>query len=142
MSGYRTIMVAIDRSEQSDRAVGEARDLAKATGGVIHLFHLREHELIVGKSGGSFERESDEEAQALLEKELAVLREAGVDVVADVRRGRLDEAAQAILQVADEVFADVLVIGLRGPSIFPSLMLGGTSYKILHLAKRPVLVVP
>ncbi len=142
MSGFRTIMVAVDKSEQSDRAVVVARDLARATGGVVHLFHLREHEVVVGKSGGSFERETDEEAQSLLDKELAVLREGGVDVVVDVRRGRLDESAQAILEVADEVDPDVLVIGLRGPSRFSGLMLGGTAYKILHLANRPLLVVP
>lgn len=142
MSGFRTIFLAIDKSEQSDRAVVVARDLARATGGVVHLFHLREHEVIVGKSGGSFERETDEEVESLLDTELAVLREADVEVVPDVRRGRLDEAAQAIVQAADEVSADVVVIGLRGPSVFSALVLGGTAYKILHATKRPTLVVP
>jgi nucleotide-binding universal stress UspA family protein len=142
MSEYRTIMVAVDKSDQSDRAVAVARDLAKATGGVVHLFHIREHEVIVGKSGGSFERETDEEVESLLDKELAVLREGGVEVVADVRRGRLDQTARVILEVADEVSADVIVIGLRGPSALSAVMLGGTAYKILHATKRPILVVP
>jgi nucleotide-binding universal stress UspA family protein len=135
-------MVAVDGSEQSDRAVVVARDLARATGGVVHLFHMREREVIVGKSGGSFERETDEEVEALLEKELAVLRGGGVGVVPDVRRGRLGETARAILQVADEVSADVVVIGLHGLSEFSAAMLGGTTYKILHATKRPILVVP
>lgn len=142
MSEFRTIMVAVDKSEQSDRAVAVARDLARATGGVVHLFHIREHEVIVGKSGGSFERETDEEVQSLLEKEIAVLREGGVEVVPDVRRARLDETARAILQVGEEVSADVIVVGLRGPSALSAIMLGGTTYKILHATKRPVLVVP
>lgn len=142
MNEFRTIMVAVDKSEQSDRAVAVARDLARATGAVVHLFHVREHEVIVGKSGGSFERETDEEVESLLDKELAVLREGGVQVVPDVRRARLDETARAILQVADEVSADVIVAGLRGPSALSAIMLGGTTYKILHATKRPVLVVP
>lgn len=142
MTAFGTIMVAVDKSDQSHRAVVVARDLALATGATVHLVHIREHEVVVGKSGGSFERETDEEAASLLESELAVLREGGADVVADVRRGRLDETARAILHVADEISADVLVIGLRGPSAFSSLMLGGTAYKILHAAKRPVLAVP
>ncbi len=143
MSEFRTIMVAVDRSEQSDRAVGVARDLAKATGGAVHLLHLKEHEVLVGKiGGGTFERETDEEVESLLEKELAVFREAGIEVVADVRRVRVEDTAWAILQVADEVAADVVVIGLRGPSVFRALMLGGTAYKLLHAAKRPVLAVP
>jgi nucleotide-binding universal stress UspA family protein len=142
MTDFRTILVGVDKSAQSDRAVAVARDLAKVTGGVIHLLHLREHEVIVGKSGGSFERETDEEVEALLERELTVLREADVQVIPDVRRGRLDETAQTILQIADEVSADVLVMGLRGPSAFSALMLGGTTYKVLHATKRPILVVP
>ena len=84
MSEFRKIMVAVDRSEQSDRAVAVARDLAKATGGAVHLLHLREHDVLVGKmGGGSFERETDEEAESLLGKELAVFHEAGVDVVSE-----------------------------------------------------------
>ncbi len=142
MSEFRTIMVAVDKSEQSDRAVVVASNLARATGGVVHLLHIREHEVIVGKSGGSFERETDEEVEALLEKELAVLRDAGVQVVPDVRRARLDETARAIVQVGDEVSADVIVIGLRGASALASIMLGGTTYKILHATRRPVLAVP
>jgi universal stress protein A len=142
MSEFRTIMVAIDKSEQSDRAVAVAGDLAKATGGAVHLLHIREHEVIVGKSGGSFERETDEEVESLLGTELAALRRDGIQVVPDVRRARLDETARAILQVGDEVSADVIVIGLRGPSALSAIMLGGTTYKILHAAKRPVLVVP
>jgi|SRR5579863_4040451 nucleotide-binding universal stress UspA family protein len=142
MSGFRTIMVAVDKSEQSDRAVAVARDLALATGASVHLLHMRQHEVIVGKSGGSFERETDEEVESLLDKELATLREGGLQVTPDVRRGRLDETAWAILKVADEVSADVIVIGLRGPSAFSALILGGTAYKILHATKRPVLVVP
>lgn len=142
MSGFRTIMVAVDKSDQSDRAVLVARDLALSTGGTVHLVHIREHEVVVGKSGGSFERETDEEAKSLLERELAVVRDGGVQVVADVRRGRLDQIASAIVHVADEISADLLVIGLRGPSVFSGLMLGGTAYKILHATKRPVLAVP
>ncbi len=142
MSEFSTIMVAVDNSEQSDRAVALALGLAKATGGTVHLFHLREHEVIVGKSGGSFERETDDEVETLLSKELAVLRDGGVDVVPEVRRGRLDQAARAILQAAEDASADLLVIGLRGSSAMSGLMLGGTAYKVLHATKRPVRVVP
>lgn len=142
MTDFRTIVVAVDKSEQSDRAVLAARDLALATGATVHLFHLREHEVVVGKSGGSFERETDEEVESLLGKELAVLREGGVEVVSEVRRGRVDQSAREIVQAADDVSADVLVIGLRGTSAFAGILLGGTTYKILHSTKRPVLVVP
>ena len=143
MSEVRTILVAVDRSEQSDRAVVVTRDLAKATGGAVHLLHLKEHDVLVGKmGGGSFDRETDEEVESLLRKELSVLREAGLEVVADVRRVRVEDTAREILHVADEVAADVVVIGLHGPSVFSALMLGGTAYKVLHAAKRPVLAVP
>ncbi len=56
-----------------------------------------------------------------------MLREGGVEVVAHVRRGRLDETARAVLQAADELSADLIEIGSSGPSAFDASMLGGSA---------------
>lgn len=50
--------------------------------------------------------------------------------------------AQALLQVADEVDATVIVVGTTGESPLRSAMLGSTPHKLLHLSTRPVLCVP
>jgi nucleotide-binding universal stress UspA family protein len=55
---------------------------------------------------------------------------------------RHDGIAAAILAVAADVDADVILLGTRGLSGVKSLMLGSVSHAILHHADRAVLVVP
>jgi nucleotide-binding universal stress UspA family protein len=55
---------------------------------------------------------------------------------------RRDDIAVDILAVADELDADVIVLGTRGRGGLKSLMLGSVSNAVLHHADRPVLVIP
>ena len=142
MSAYGVVFVAVDKSEPSDRAVAAARDLALQSGGTVHLFHILERQVVVGKGGGAYEMETEDDVEALLDKELAVLRDAGVTVEPHVQRGRQEEIARTILAAAEELSADVIVMGTRGRSAFAALILGSNTYKVLHAARHPVLVVP
>ena len=142
MAAFTNILLAVDQSQQSDRAVAVARDLAGLSGGTVHVVHFREVEVIVGKSGGSFELETDDDVESLVAKELAALRAADVKVETDVRRVHKADIARTIVDTADRIDADVIVMGSRGESAFAALMLGSTAYKVLHLTHRPVLVTP
>lgn len=142
MSTYQVILVAVDQSEQSDRAVLAARDLAKLSGGVVHVLHVRGREVVRAKFGASFELETTAEVESLLEKELGVLRATEIKVTARVVRGRQEETARAIVEVAREISADVIVMGSRGLSTFGALVVGSTTFKVLHAVASPVLVVP
>ena len=142
MGSFNVILLAVDKSKESDAAVTVARDLAKLSGGTVELVHVREREVVIGKMGGAWDLETEEEAEALLAKEAAVLRAAGVTVAPRVVRARTEETAQAIVDTAEALAADVIVMGTRGLSTFGVLTLGSTAYKVLHASKRPVLVVP
>ena len=142
MSSFAMLLLAVDKSEQSGKAVAVARDLAKACGGTVHVFHALRHEQMVGRGGGSFEIESENDARSLMAEELAVLEQAGVNAEADVRRALVEDTYRAILQAAEDVSADVIIMGSRGLSPLGALMLGSTTYKVLHASERPVLVVP
>jgi nucleotide-binding universal stress UspA family protein len=142
VTSFGVILVAVDKSEHSDKAVAVARDLAQVSGGVVHLFHVLERQVVVGKGGGAYELETEEDVASLLSEEVSVLTAAGVKVQPHVRRGRQEETFHTILQVADEISADVIVMGSRGLSTLAALVLGSTTYKVLHASKRPVLVVP
>ena len=142
VSSFGVILVAVDKSEHSDRTVAAARDLARASGGVVHLFHVLERQVVTGKDGGAFELETEADVESLLSAEIATLDEGGVTVQPHVQRGRQEETARAILQAADDVSADVVVLGSRGLSPFAAAVLGSTTYKVIHTSKRPVLVVP
>jgi nucleotide-binding universal stress UspA family protein len=51
-----------------------------------------------------------------------------------------NDIAAELISVADEIGADLIVVGSRGLSTFSSLLLGSVSHKLVQLAGRPVLV--
>lgn len=71
---------------------------------------------------------------------LTAIRAAGVDdvegVVVDAR------PAEALLQVARERDARMIVVGAHGGHPLTGAVLGSVPHKLLHLSKVPVLVVP
>ena len=50
--------------------------------------------------------------------------------------------AEALVRVANEVDATVIVVGTAGETPFRGALLGSTPHKLLHLSHRPVLCVP
>ena len=55
---------------------------------------------------------------------------------------RNGSVASAILDVADELDAEAIVVGSRGLTGVKSLLLGSVSHALLQHADRPVIVVP
>lgn len=53
-----------------------------------------------------------------------------------------DGAGDAILKVAEEIGAELIVLGTRGRTAMQSTLLGSVSHAVLHQAQRPVLIVP
>ncbi len=51
------------------------------------------------------------------------------------------EAPQALIAVADELDARMVIVGSYGDSPLKGAILGSTPHKLVHLCKRPVLVV-
>ncbi|MGB0468577.1 MAG: universal stress protein [Pontibacterium sp.] len=58
--------------------------------------------------------------------------------------GRVEEGVpwKTILSVADDIDADVIVMGTRTHSAVGQFLLGSTANKVMHNTKRPVLIVP
>ncbi|MGI8757184.1 MAG: universal stress protein [Acidimicrobiales bacterium] len=50
--------------------------------------------------------------------------------------------ATAILQVADDEDADLIVIGTHGHGSIRDRLLGSISYRVTHLARQPVTIIP
>ena len=138
---YDKILVAVDDSEQSDRAVAAACRLAGLSGGSLQVFHVRERQDVVGKGGGSFDVEYAEEADALLAKATEVAKSAGVTVTAAVVHVPIGHVANEIVKAAKDGGADTIVMGSHGRSGLGAVVLGSNAYKVLHLSDRPVLVV-
>ena len=138
---YQSIFVAIDESAPSDQAVAAAGDLAKLSGGSVTVFHVREHQEVYGKSGGSFEIEYKEQGDALLKKATDALSAAGVTATSKSAHVPIGHVASEIVKEAAAENADVIVIGSHGHSGIAAAFIGSIASKVLHLADRPVLVV-
>jgi len=137
---YDKILVAVDHSEPSHRAVMAARDLAVLSHGEVWVLHLREREVGV-KTGQLTVDETADEANAQVAASVDVLTQAGVKAHGEVRNTIFGYAAREIVSDADEVGADVIVMGSRGRGDLTGLLLGSTAHKVIHLSHRPVLIV-
>ena len=137
---YDRILVAVDHSEMSDRAVVAARDLAMLSNGEVWVLHLREREM-GPKTGVLVPNEPTEEANAEVSASVEVLTQAGVKAHGKVRNTIFGYAAREIVSYAKQVDADVIVMGSRGRGDMAGLLLGSTAHKVIHLSDRPVLVV-
>jgi nucleotide-binding universal stress UspA family protein len=137
---YDRILVAVDHSEISDRAVVAARDLAVLSKGEVWVLHLRERET-APKTGVLVPDETTDDASTAVAAAVDVLAQAGVKAHGEVRNTIFGYAAREIINDAGEVGADVIVMGSRGRGDLAGLLLGSTAHKVIHLSDRPVLVV-
>ena len=137
---YDRILLAVDHSEISDRAVAAARDLAVLSKAEVWVLHLREREL-GAKTGALPIDETTDEANATVAAAVEVLAQAGVKAHGEVRNTIFGYAAREIVNDAREVDANVIVMGSRGRGDMAGLLLGSTAHKVIHLSDRPVLVV-
>ena len=104
---------------------------------------LRSHRLVVVNShrgGREFDQEESRAVEAVLDEVRAELTEAGVEH--EIRQLVRDmDPAEDLINVADEVAADFIVIGLRRRSPVGKLILGSNAQRVLLDAPCPVLAV-
>ena len=136
---YSKVLVAVDHSEASERALAAARELASLSDGEVWVLHLREREVIPRM--GLVPTESDADAEAAVASAVSELTKAGVRAHGVVRDTIFGHAAREIIEDAREHGADVIIMGSRGRGDLAGLVLGSTAHKVIHLADRPVLVV-
>lgn len=77
------------------------------------------------------------EAQAAAELVAAALQGKAPQIDTVVRSG---SPADEIIRAADEIEADLIVVGGRGKSAVGAILLGSVAYRVLHHALCPVLV--
>jgi nucleotide-binding universal stress UspA family protein len=140
------ILLATDASEESRVAATIAADLAQRTGSELHAVHVGKvltHGAYVGVEVGPLpgvhQEELDRQAQELLEAEVERMKSTGVDVgVTHLRKGRADEE---VIVLAEELGADLVVMGSRGLGGMRRALMGSVSDSVVRHAHCPVLVV-
>jgi len=133
----KKIVLAIDASEYSTRAVEVATDLAEKLDAEVVVFHVEEK--AVGH-GGAYTMESDEEAHELVENVTRQLKDAGRSARGVIRPALHGHTAHAIVEMTDAEGADLIVLGTRGLSDLAGIMVGSVTHKLLQVTHTPVLV--
>lgn len=139
---YKSIVVGTDGSASASRGVEQAIALAKADGArLVVVTAFEDH------GGGPDDRipadirwmitdRNEAERHARAARELAA--EAGVrDVVVQALAG---EAADMLLETADDFGADLIVVGSVGLTAASRFILGSVASSVLHHAPCDVLV--
>src|SRR5262249_40074856 len=111
--------------------------IARKSDGEVFVFHARE--FIIAR-GGAYELETETEAHSLVNRVKDELAAAGVKANGCVDPSLEGRAARAILDMADRVGADAIVMGSRGLSDLSGLLLGSVTHKVIQLSHRTVVV--
>ncbi|MDQ4084152.1 MAG: universal stress protein, partial [Actinomycetota bacterium] len=117
-------------------------DLSIKTGAELHVIHAWQdlppttyHALALDGYSHAYE----DEARRLLEAETQKIQEAGGTVAqAHLREGR---PADEIVALADDLDADLVVVGSRGAGAVKRLVMGSVSEGVVCLGSRPPLVM-
>ena len=143
---FSSIVVGTDGSETARKAVQQATELARQVGASISLVsayqpvsnqRLRDEQREVPKDI-QWMVNPREDVEATLKEAADGVDGAGVKVETFAREG---DAADAILDVAEEQHADLIVVGNKGMTGAKRFLLGSVPNKISHHAPCNVLII-
>lgn len=148
---FKTLLVPVDGSAHAEKALGVAAELARSGGATLHLLNVSEaaSDNIGILVGGSTEPMSEVEreklaegvrkaAQQVIDRAKSAVDLAGLEVKELVRQGRPGER---IIEAAEELDADAIVMGSRGMSDLRGMVVGSVSHRVSHTAGCTVITV-
>jgi nucleotide-binding universal stress UspA family protein len=143
---FESIVVGTDGSDTAKEAVRQATDLANRLGASIHLVsayepvpegRLREERQEVPEDL-QWMVNPREDVSSTLEDAENELKDAGIKVETHAREG---DPADAILDVAEEKNADLIVVGNKGMTGAKRFLLGSVPNKVSHHAPCSVMII-
>ncbi len=143
---FRTIVVGTDGSETAEKAVAQAAELAASVASellIVSAFEpigrqrLRE-EAAQAPDDVRWMVNPREDVDATLAGAVELAEEKGVTTRTFARQG---DPADAILDVAEEEHADLIVVGNKGMTGAKRFLLGSVPNKVSHHAPCSVLIV-
>ena len=143
MQPIRTILIPIDFSEHSAKALETAVDFAKKFDAKLHLLHC--YQIHVGglsPYGLVIPENLDRDVRDAAARKLAEWREkASAEGVSAKETVTPLFPSEAISNTAREIGADLIVMGTRGLSGLKHVLLGSVAERTIRLAPCPVLTV-
>jgi len=142
------IMVAIDSSQNAQRALETAVDVAKGLNAELRIAHVVYVPALfwsMGVQGSAvptqeIEDDAAKAARLLVAKAVKYAKDSGIAGVKDELVTDLVSPAEGIVQLAERDEVDLIVVGTRGNGGFKKLLLGSVANSILHYAHCSVMV--
>lgn len=143
MAAFRRILVATDFTDTSERAIDAALELSNRLGASLTVMHAYEIPVLGVPDGAliatpELAARLSEAARTALDAVLKRLEGRGVQVAAVLREG---VAWEEIEHVADEIDADIIVIGTHGRRGLARALLGSVAENVIRTSHRPVLTI-
>ncbi len=143
---FGSIVVGTDGSTTAHEAVRQATELAKILDATVHLVsayepvperRLRDERRQV-PADGQWMVNAREDVDAALREAGAAIEEQGLKIERYAREG---DPADAILDVAEEQNADLIVVGNKGMTGAKRFLLGSVPNKVSHHAPCSVMII-
>ena len=146
--GIKRILVAIDGSQNAQRALETAVDMAIRLNSelmIAHVVYVPGLFWSMGLPGTSIptdkiEEDAEKIAQEVISKAVKFAKDAGVTKAEGEMVTELTSPAQGIVQLAEKGGVDLIAVGTRGNGGFKKLLLGSVANSVLHYAPCSVLV--
>ena len=141
----KVLVVGVDGSDQARRAAEMAAAMARRTGAVLHLMTVvRPPEGWWGivaspPTSTALGKTLMDARKEILDALLATIDLEGVEheVVEDI-----GDPARMLVDYADKMAADYLIVGKRGAGLIERIVVGSVANRVVHDAPCPVIVVP
>ena len=142
---YQRILVPVDGSPTSERALQEALRLAQQQSGRLELVHvLGDVRLLEANSYINYAEMKDAMTSAgkkLLEQTQMVAQQSGTAAEVKLLEAGGTRIASAIVEEARQWQADLIVIGTHGRTGFSRVLFGSVAEGVVRTAPIPVLLI-
>ncbi|PZD73352.1 TRAP-T-associated universal stress protein TeaD [Acaryochloris thomasi RCC1774] len=132
---FKTILFPVDQSRESQDAAETVAKLVKFCDGRLFILSVQ----VEDKAGAEEANPAPDMIDQLLQTAKSAFAEWGIEAETLHKEG---QPAFCICDVADELDADVIVMGCRGVGLTDEGMAESVSNRVINLAPCPVLVVP
>ncbi|MBL8444238.1 MAG: universal stress protein [Zoogloeaceae bacterium] len=146
---YKNILVAVDDSATSRRALNEAIALSKLHSARLEIVHAVDESMVdtLATHGGAltnvdqFDRALLDNGKSVLATAVATARAAGLEPAEHLLTSHDLHAADQISKAVTSAKADLLVVGSHGRRGFRRLLLGSVAEDLMRKVEISVLVV-
>ena len=142
---YRHFLIATDGSQVGDKAIEQGLEAAKRFGAKVTIIKVTEMWSALDVAGrdalskiGTYEKAAANAAQEILTKAKATAEKAGV--ACETMHVPDRSPAEGIVQTADRLGCDIIVMGSHGRKGVNRLLLGSQAHNVLNMTTKPVLI--